>query len=197
MKYKADWPEAKERLAALWEGKCLDRPCVAVRAPNGKEMEWPPEPVSPERKWTDPEWVIKDALAKIGYTWWGGEAIPSYLLFGGYIAGGMPRYEWETIWLEEMDVDFDAPSPHRERKSFRTSLLCPETLDIASVGAQAHRCSKGTACRALTVWWCSLLCYATFRLNDGLLERLPMFIGQDLTPVNTPVLRFRELEIPV
>ena len=39
MKYKPNWPETKERLTALWNHKFIDRPCIAVMAPNGKQ--WP------------------------------------------------------------------------------------------------------------------------------------------------------------
>ena len=34
MKYKPDWPEAQERLTALWAGQCTGRPCLSVTAPG-------------------------------------------------------------------------------------------------------------------------------------------------------------------
>lgn len=34
MRYKDDWPEARQRLCALWAGEMLDRPCMAVMAPR-------------------------------------------------------------------------------------------------------------------------------------------------------------------
>ena len=53
MKYKPDWPEAQERLAALWEGRCIERLCIAVTEPNGRKLKYP-KPISDEQKWLDP-----------------------------------------------------------------------------------------------------------------------------------------------
>ncbi|MCE9614503.1 MAG: hypothetical protein K8T26_09520 [Lentisphaerae bacterium] len=113
MKYKHDWPEAQERLTALWRGQVKDRPCIAVTAPSGRSVPRPPSPSDPERRWLDPDWVWADALATLENTWWGGEAIPSYLLMGGWVLclGGTPRFDHHTIWHAPMTVDFTRPSP--------------------------------------------------------------------------------------
>lgn len=113
MKYKPDWPEAQERLTALWKGQTPDRPCMAVTAPNGKRAPRPPRPLDPETRWLDPDWVLADARATLESTWWGGEALPSYLLMGGWVVclGGRPRFDFNTIWHDPMTVDFSGPSP--------------------------------------------------------------------------------------
>jgi hypothetical protein len=116
MKYKPDWSEARERLAALWAGRFLDRPCVAVTAPSGCGLVAPPPPpANPEDKWLGPDWVLADLRARLENTWWGGEAVPSHLLMGGWTVclGGRPRFDLATIWFEPFAVDFDRPPPFR------------------------------------------------------------------------------------
>ena len=112
VQYKKDLPDALERLSALWEGRCMERPCIAVTAPQEKQVPKPSLPTSAEMKWLDPSWVIQDALAQLQNTWWGGEAIPSYLLLAGWVVslGGKPNFSMDTIWFEEVPVDFGRPS---------------------------------------------------------------------------------------
>lgn len=115
MKYKPDWQEAKKRLTALWKGEITDRPCIAVTAPNNRKVDPPPAPSTPEQKWLDPDWVLRNMTARLESTWWGGESIPSYLLMAGWVLclGGTPRFSMDTIWFDTMDVDFSRPSPFR------------------------------------------------------------------------------------
>lgn len=116
MKYKDDWPDARQRLTALWQGEMLDRPCITVRAPKpGAAPRSVPRPADDEARWLDPDYLVADALRQIESTWWGGEAIPSYLLMGGWVLclGGTPRFAPNTIWFETRPVDFDRPSPFR------------------------------------------------------------------------------------
>ena len=110
MKYKKNWPETKERLTALWEGKGLDRPCITVTAPQPSARK-APQPATPEQKWLDPEFVIPDMLARIESTYWGGEAIPSYLLMAGWVLcfDATPRFEMSTIWHEPAAIDWEDP----------------------------------------------------------------------------------------
>ena len=77
MKYKADWAEAQARLKTLWEGRFIERPCIAITAPNGRSGN-PQKPISGEQKWLDAEFVIPDILNRVETTYYGGEAIPSY-----------------------------------------------------------------------------------------------------------------------
>ena len=117
MKYKPNWPEAKERLTALWHGRSFgNRPCIAVTAPSGrKRVPSPPAPVdAPWRKWLDPDWVIPDMLARMENTWWGGEAMPSYLTMGGWCVsmGGVPNFDLNTIWFDPKAPDYSKPSPY-------------------------------------------------------------------------------------
>lgn len=111
MKYKADWPEAAERWAALWEGRRLDRPCMVVTAPNGKPRRVAP-PVSGEQKFLDPDWNVRAAREYAETTCFAGEAVPSWLLNAGWLATGYharPRLSLETIWFEPASIDWDNP----------------------------------------------------------------------------------------
>ena len=139
--FKPDWPEAEERLTALWQRRHLGRPCLAVMAPldaTARRTElWNllteegrpdaeaapvpaamgealPAPPSDMARWLDPDWVAAEALHRISHTWWGGEALPSYLMLAGWVVslGGQPRFGPDTIWFEPVpEVDFSQPSP--------------------------------------------------------------------------------------
>ena len=118
MKFKPDWEEAKARLSALWNGKQLDRACVAVTAP----VSGPPWPVpaSAEAKWLDPAYVTQEALTALGSQWWGGEAVPSHLIMGGWVVhfGAAPRFSERTIWFDPFsDISFDRPPCFRLKDS--------------------------------------------------------------------------------
>ena len=143
--FKPDWPEAEDRLTALWERRHAGRPCIAVTAPLeaaahrtelwnlltkegrpdaeaapvtaaiGAAM---PEPPSNMARWLDPDWVVTEALHRISHTWWGGEALPSYLMLAGWVVslGGQPRFGPDTIWFEPLtSVDLSQPTPFRNR----------------------------------------------------------------------------------
>lgn len=132
MKYKADWPEARRRLTALWQRERLDRPCIAVTAPQAVAAPTPvPEPADDQARWLDPVYRVAVARRQMEGTWWGGEAIPSCLLMAGWVnsLGGTPRFAPETIWFETRAVDFSRPSPFRHdpggvwEQRYRTLLL--------------------------------------------------------------------------
>ena len=111
MKYKSDWNEAQARLTALWEERFIERPCIAVRAPNGRPGKCP-EPVSGEQKWLDPEFIVQNALSQFETIYYGGEAIPSTSLMAGWVTqtyGATPHFPMETIWFEPIAVDWDSP----------------------------------------------------------------------------------------
>ena len=111
MKFKDNWPEAREHWAALWAGRYIRRPCISVCAPSGQPRTVPP-PASPEQKWLDPDYIVRDLLDGMRATWYGGESIPSYLLMAGWVVntyGATPRFSMETIWFDPVAVDWNDP----------------------------------------------------------------------------------------
>lgn len=115
MKFKPDWEEAKARLTAMWNGEMLDRACLSITAPSGKKIPRP-TPRDAEAKWLDPEVVIPSGLAGMENQWWGGEAIPSFLIMSGWMVnfGAPPHFSMDTIWFDPVeDVDFDSPPDFR------------------------------------------------------------------------------------
>lgn len=116
MKHRHDWPEAQRRLTALWHHERLERPCIAVRAPQAVENPTPvPEPANDEVRWLDPTYRVALARRELESTWWGGEAVPSCLQMAGWMncLGGSPHFAPNTIWFETREVDFSRPSPFR------------------------------------------------------------------------------------
>ena len=113
MHYKPDWETTKARLEALWNGTIAGRPCMAVTAPQAGGGKSPAAPANPEDRWLNQDWIIAHLHAGLSSTWWGGEAIPSYLLMAGWLvsAGGKPHFSQETIWFDTFEVDFQKPSP--------------------------------------------------------------------------------------
>ena len=109
MLYKPDWLATRERLTALWDGTLTDRPCIMVTAALPATVPWPARPALPEQQWFDADWVLAATKASLANTYWGGEAIPSYLLMGGWALcyGARLQCAWETIWHEPVAVDYD------------------------------------------------------------------------------------------
>ncbi len=110
MKYKPNWADARERLTALWQGRHLGRPCLTVMAPSGANV---PVPVadSAEDYWLDADYQVQATLAHVANTYWGGEAMPSRLLMGGWVFcyGAQPHFDWGTIWHDPVPLDWDNP----------------------------------------------------------------------------------------
>ncbi len=93
LKYKPDWPKAKERWVAFWDRQPTDRPCIDVRAGLNTEVPAPPRPPSTEGLWLDPDYVAEKSLREIETTYWGGEAVPAsfHYLMMGWTLGCGPR----------------------------------------------------------------------------------------------------------
>lgn len=110
MKYKPDWDDAKARFTALWEGRCLDRPCMTVMAPKPHDAAWPTY-ATLEDRWLNPDYITACIRRTFSGTDYLGEAIPSFLLMAGWVAGfGSPvEFQENTIWLEPVPVDWDNP----------------------------------------------------------------------------------------
>ena len=110
MLYKEDWPEARERWKAFWEGEVVDRVCMTVAAPRDVQVEVP-EPPSNMARHTDLDYMIRATNAQFQNTFWGGEAIPAINTRLGYVALGCPNpgftptTVWSNPWIPRSSLD--------------------------------------------------------------------------------------------
>lgn len=148
MRYKPNWDEAQERLSAMWEGRAAGRPCISITAPSGEAVPAPAAPEDPERKWLDPGWVLADMSAALANTWWGGEAVPSYLFMGGWAVclGGRPRFAADTIWFETFETEPAGESPFRTTADDPWLRKYETLLCAAAEAAQWDDFLIGTPC---------------------------------------------------
>ena len=111
MDYKADWPEARERWAALWEGRFIERPCIVVRAPLPGAVASPVAPADPWQRWIDPEWVVAATRARLEATYFGGEALPAAWQQASWLLcyQAPVRLRENTIWIDPIPYDPEHP----------------------------------------------------------------------------------------
>jgi hypothetical protein len=84
LKYKEDWPEAKERYRAWWSGEYIGR-CGLFVTGAREGVEQAPLPVAPEDpecRWTDLDYMAAVHQYGIERTYFGGEGFPSF--YPGY-----------------------------------------------------------------------------------------------------------------
>jgi hypothetical protein len=117
MHYKDDWPQARERFLAFWDGEILDRCCIAVQAPrHGRHYVRPKPPESPEalsRWWLDPEDNLERMLEEFEGTYYGGEAYPATTMCLGASVmaaffGSRVELRPETVWYHPVIGDWES-----------------------------------------------------------------------------------------
>ena len=109
--YKHNWPEARERLEAFWHMDIIDRPCIAVSAPQQPRRPVP-APTDYRTKWTDPDYVVQNLDAGHEATYFGGEAMPGGSLLVGYCFayGAALHFSEQTVWHDPIIESWtDAP----------------------------------------------------------------------------------------
>ena len=119
MKWKPDWPKAKENLVRWWNRKGL---ALSLTAPRAKPIEPvpppPPEPADLQVRWTDPAWRVGQAESQIAGGHHYAEAYPCFdAQIGpgslGTFLGAEPRFAPETVWYDPCIADPDAYGPIR------------------------------------------------------------------------------------
>ena len=118
LKWKPDWPQAKENLVKWWEHKGL---ALAVTAPRKKPVEKIPEPEKPAdllTSWLDPQYRCSKAEHEMANTFYGGEAFPYFdVLLGpgslGTFIGARPGFTERTVWYDPCIADPDSYGPIR------------------------------------------------------------------------------------
>jgi len=118
MKWKPDWPMAKENLIKWWRGQGL---ALCLMSPRDEPIEAIPEPAEPAdmlKRWTDPEYRCSRAEYVMANTCFFAEAFPyfdTYLGPGslGTLIGAEPVFTEATAWYEPCIDDPDAYGPIR------------------------------------------------------------------------------------
>lgn len=117
LEYKPDWPQAVERWEAFWRHEVLDRPVIAVTAPqDGVTRRSVTAPADLRTRWWDYEYRIDAAMAVMEATWYGGEAFPMYLpnlgpdCFASWLGAPLEFMEttsWARPIIEDWEQDLD------------------------------------------------------------------------------------------
>lgn len=78
--YKEDWTGVRERFIAWWNREYFGRCALAVTAPraNPPDVAPPPPARTPEERWYDLDWISRREEYRLGRTFFGGEAIPTW-----------------------------------------------------------------------------------------------------------------------
>jgi len=113
--YKDDWDDAKERFKAWWAHDNFGRCGLSVTAPrkDPPRVEEPARPPTPEKRWTDLDYIGALGEYRNARTFFGGEAFPVWSY--GYPGNkrlavflGCPlTLDFETGWLDPILVDED------------------------------------------------------------------------------------------
>lgn len=149
MKYKEDWPIAKKRLEAFWQGEIIDRCCIGILSPRktSKLQKFPHLTNGPwlggldklegnqeeiEKWWIDPEQNYSRMKLWFENTYFGGEAVPATYINWGASAGcafwgATPDFNTKSVWFHKTINDWDSWSWDFELK---TSKYWNIILDI-------------------------------------------------------------------
>lgn len=132
---KPDFAETRERMISFWEGRPLDRPIVWVTAPRREPIPGPPAPEKPEDPvafWTDQDYRLAAAEAAVRGTFYGGEAVPTFIpqLGPGSLAihlGSEPVFMPGTVWYEPC-LDDLASGPDLKYRAHETWWVWTQEL---------------------------------------------------------------------
>jgi len=108
--YKDDWADARDRMAAWWEGEPTDRPLIQVTAPKNDAPDHLRGFSAGYEHWglaqfpDDPDRTIDSYEAWCSHTHFGGEAFPNFWVnFGagvmGAYLGAEPTFRADTMWF--------------------------------------------------------------------------------------------------
>jgi hypothetical protein len=130
MYYKSDWPDAKKKLEAFWQGEMAGRACVGVLAPRktsrltkfphlthgpwlgGLEKLKEDDKKGIRQWWTDPGQNYERMKLWFENTFFGGEAVPATYINWGASAGcafwgAEPDFNTKSVWFPKVIGDWD------------------------------------------------------------------------------------------
>ena len=123
MKWKPDWPRAKQNLIRWWNRQDLAL-CLKAPRPEALSSAAPSAPEDPTAYWTGPAYRLAKAEHEMATTWYAAEAFPCFdTQIGpgslGTFLGARPRFTHRTVWYEPCiddpdrypDIRFDPTHP--------------------------------------------------------------------------------------
>ena len=119
MKWKSDWPQARDNLIKWWAGEGLALSLTAPRREPIKHVPPPPDrPDDAETYWSDPVYRCNLAEHHMAGTCYLGEAFPYFdTLMGpgtlGKFLGATPEFTHDTVWYAPCIEDPDTFGPIR------------------------------------------------------------------------------------
>ncbi|MCG3147192.1 MAG: hypothetical protein PCFJNLEI_00630 [Verrucomicrobiae bacterium] len=140
LRWKPDWPQARQALTAWWEHRGL---ALAAFAPKDKPWEDIPKPEvrEPLAGWTDADYWAHRALYDLSRTYCGGAAFPAFWtciggpgslgLFLGAIGHPAP----DTLWYEPVIHD---PDTHPPLQLDRTGAWWHRHIDVLAHGVREN-----------------------------------------------------------
>jgi 5-methyltetrahydrofolate--homocysteine methyltransferase len=104
---EVDLEKITKRFDAFWEREIIDRPLISIKAPRpgAKEPDFS-VPDSPEKRWTDPDYILNKMRFFLENTLFLGDAIPFYMpnigpdSFTAYLGGNLQFLDERTSWVE-------------------------------------------------------------------------------------------------
>lgn len=142
LRYRADWPEAEDRLTRWWEGEYLGRPAMAISAPaEAAVWEQLPEPPTLWDFWTNPDYVIPRTEQAMRNTAFLGEACPQAWVNLGPVSatgflGTRVILHPTTVWHEPIIEDWEGFEVcfGRDNEWWQTTVKLTEALVQAAEG---------------------------------------------------------------
>ena len=115
---EVDFAKIKQRFAAFWERKILDRPLISITTPRKERREANYSiPESIKRRWTDIEYILQKIEWKFDNTLFLGDALPFYVpnigpdSFTAYLGGNLKFKDEQTSWIEPFVDDLSEYEP--------------------------------------------------------------------------------------
>jgi len=121
---EVDFAKIKQRFAAFWERKILDRPLISITTPRKERWEANYSiPESIEERWTNIEYILQEAEWKFENTLFLGDALPLYIpnigpdSFTAYLGGKLRFKDEVTSWVEPFVGDLAEYEPVFDRNN--------------------------------------------------------------------------------
>jgi hypothetical protein len=140
LRWKPDWPQARQALTAWWKHRGL---ALSVTAPKDEPWEDIPKPEKrvPLAAWTDADYWARRALYNLSRTYHGGAAFPAFwTCIGGpgslgLFLGAIDHPAPDTLWYEPVIHD---PDTHPPLQLDRTGAWWQRHIDVLAHGVREN-----------------------------------------------------------